>query len=86
MNIFLQVERDERAGIIADMPELDEMITVTQAVELADGRYTNHHIAHIARKGGFPGAVQVARVWLIPKSVFINWLGEERRPGPKTSD
>lgn len=74
------------AGMIPVMPELSEMITVTEAFELANGRYTRQHITRSARDGVFPGAVQVARVWLIPRAAFAEWLSEERRPGPKTED
>jgi hypothetical protein len=68
------------------MPELDEMITVTQAVELANGRYTRQRITQVANSDGFPGASRVGRMWLIPKTEFVSWLKEERRPGPKTDD
>ncbi len=72
------------AGMIPVMPELDEMITIAEAVEIAGGRYTRQRIAQVAKNGDIPGAAQVSRIWLIPRAAFIEWLGEERRPGPKT--
>ena len=66
------------------MPDLNEMITITQAIEITGTQYTRSRISQVARAGGFPGAIQVGRVWLIPKVEFTNWLETERRPGPKT--
>ncbi|MBP6802505.1 MAG: hypothetical protein KA362_00200 [Chloroflexi bacterium] len=86
LNMEMNVEEIRPSGIIHLMPDLDEMITVTEAVELANGRYTRQHITRAARNDNFPGAKQVGRVWLIPRVTFEIWLNEERRPGPKTSD
>jgi hypothetical protein len=79
------VEQIAPSGIIAPMPELDEMITVTQAVDLANGRYTRRHITHVVKNGDIPGAKRIGNMWLIPKTSFEEWLHKERRPGPKTS-
>ena len=86
LNMEMTVEEIRPSGIIPLMPDLDEMITIAQATELADGRYTRRHITQVARDGGFSGATRIGRMWLIPRIVFVNWLNEERRPGPKTSD
>ena len=72
------------AGMIAGMPELDEMITIAEATELANGRYTRRRIAQVAKNGDIPGATRVGYMWVMPRLAFIEWLGEERRPGPKT--
>lgn len=80
-------------GMIKHMPELDEMITVADALDLSEkaGRsYTRQHIAYILRKGDLPGARKIGRgrtgFWLIPRSAFLNWLDDERKPGPKPED
>lgn len=86
MNIFLQVEQREQAGIIADMPELDEMITMAEAAKLANGRYSRPHITRATRDGDIPGAIRIGQMWLVPRSAFERWLSEERRPGPKAED
>lgn len=66
------------------MPDLKEMITVTQAVDLANGRYTRQHIARAARSGDIGGSVMIGRTWLLPRDIFKSWLSEPRKPGPKS--
>lgn len=80
-------------GTIDSMPELDEMITVADAILLAEGagrEYTRSHITHVLRSGDIPGAVKMGKgktnIWLVPKNSFLTWLKEDRKPGPKPED
>lgn len=75
-----------KTGMITDMPELDEMITMAEATELANGRYSRPHITRATRDGDILGAIRIGQMWLIPRATFIDWLNEDRRPGPKTED
>ena len=86
LNVEMNVEEIRPSGIIHPMPDLDEMITVTEAVELANGRYTRRRIAQVVKNGDIPGAARVGHLWVVPREAFMRWLNEERRPGPKTED
>lgn len=68
------------------MPELNEFVTITEAVEMADGRYTRRYINKVANGGGFDGAFRIGRLWMIPRSSLLEWLNTERRPGPKSDE
>lgn len=83
---MLMMTAAPETGMITGMPELDEMITMAEATELADGRYSRPHITRATRDGDIPGAIRIGQMWLIPRATFIDWLNEDRRPGPKTED
>lgn len=86
-------------GMINLMPELDEMITVRQAQELAEERgqkMTRSAITRAINRGqdpdnttGIPGCRKLdsaTGAWLIPRKNFILWLESPRPTGPKTSN
>lgn len=83
---MLMMTAAPETGMITGMPELDEMITIAEAVEMANGRYTRQRIAQVAKNGDIPGSALVSRIWLLPRAAFEQWLNEERRPGPKTEE
>lgn len=84
-------------GIIDPMPELDEMITVRQAKDLAremGERVTVRSIARAAKRGndgeetGIIGAKKLdedaeTSPWLFTKVNFIYWLNNRKPRGPK---
>ena len=83
---MLMMTAAPETGMITGMPELDEMITISEATELANGRYTRRRIAQVSKNGDIPGAARVGHMWVIPRAAFMEWLNEERRPGPKTEE
>lgn len=80
-------------GTIRAMPDIEDYLTTAEAVELAEKigkKFTRQYITMSARGGKIEGCVKMGAsrtgIWLIPRPAFIEWLGEDRRPGPKSED
>ncbi len=58
-----------------------EYITVTQAARLSG--LSTGHIAKLLRGGQLPG-IKPGHDWLIRESDVVDYLRQDRRPGPKS--
>ncbi len=97
LNNTHNVEMKRPSGIIAPMPELDEMLTTRQAYELAqemDNPVSRSAITQAAKRGmegnsdsGIEGAVKMGgetSAWLLPRDSFMKWLQSHRTWGKKS--
>lgn len=79
-------------GTIDPMPELDEMITVRQAVEMAEEmgeELSREYISRCAKNKKIPNSKLVGdtrKLWLLHKGSFVEWLGNRNPPGRPKED
>jgi hypothetical protein len=61
-------------------PELDELITFTQAAKLSG--FTDRHLRHLAKTGDM-WAKKLGRNWFTTARAIQDYLSQTRKTGPK---